>query len=70
MTTLLNATQVGDKYRDMTGGVSTIVHLDEVRMVVRRGGAGRGWPTFSVFSASDRKVIASGIRTLAEALAA
>ena len=64
----IDAKKVGDKYRDACGMVSTIVHLDDTRKVVRR--AGRGFPTFSVFSADGSRVIASGLRTLSSALSA
>lgn len=69
MTTLLNANNVGDKYRDSTGSISTIVHIDADRMIVRRAGSGR-FPSFSVFGPNRSSVIASGLRSMSEAMSA
>jgi hypothetical protein len=46
MTTLLNAKNVGDQYRDSGGNVVTIMHIDGRSRVVRR--KGRGLPTYVV----------------------
>lgn len=69
MTTFMNANQVGDKYRDATGGISTIVHLDSTRLVIRRSGSSR-FPTFTAYTPNREKLVRSNCRTLAEALAA
>lgn len=69
MTTLINANNVGDKYRDATGGVSTIVHVGQDRVVVRRASSSR-FPTFTVYNGDHTQLVAGGFKTLAAALAA
>lgn len=66
MSDLIKATNVGDSWNDVTGGVSTIVHVSPIGYVVRRGGNKR-FPTFTVYS-KDGTVVASGVKTLTRAL--
>lgn len=65
MTTLIQATKIGDKFRDAMGGVSRIEYLDGLTVITRRKSSGR-FPLYSVRTENGHH---GSYSTLSEAIA-